>query len=569
MRSTDLWFRPIETRIGPDGALYVVDFYNQAVIHNDTRGPVHSQTNAAVRPDRDHYFSRIWKVQHKEAKVLPAFALDRKNLPGLVAAIQTSPNAHVKKLALRLAQENHAGSPQLTSLAPKMGSPALAKYERARAENSPASREKLIYDFAVAGDDWTRSALAAAASEHATDYLNALLKYGYSVADATVFSSFLSAILPSVPPTEFDNILNACTNASPRAVGFVNLTLRGLSSLAGSLGSSAPALRKIADSPATALAAFTLIAKWDGSGVLAETSARLSESFSRELANSATPDARRAEIAVALLALPAHRAEALAKIAALLSNPATPEAVSAPLLATVGELAGRESSDVLINAFVQTKSDPIFEQILKRQESALALVAAIAANRLTPTAIGPANIARLRTHPNTRVAREALVVLGATNTSSKAKDDLIAKLLPEIQKPGDIANGRTIYAAACAICHKFGDVGLRDVGPPLAGIGARTATELLTSIVDPNRQVEPNFWQWNITTKKGETFSGVIVSETTASLTVRNQGGDTEVKIADIATRENTRRSLMPEGFEGLGAPILRDIIAYLAANAT
>ena len=32
MRSTDLWFRPIENRVGPDGALYVVDFYNQAVI---------------------------------------------------------------------------------------------------------------------------------------------------------------------------------------------------------------------------------------------------------------------------------------------------------------------------------------------------------------------------------------------------------------------------------------------------------------------------------------------------------------------------------------------------------
>jgi putative membrane-bound dehydrogenase-like protein len=36
---TDPWFRPIHTRVGPDGALYVVDFYNQAVVHNDTRGP--------------------------------------------------------------------------------------------------------------------------------------------------------------------------------------------------------------------------------------------------------------------------------------------------------------------------------------------------------------------------------------------------------------------------------------------------------------------------------------------------------------------------------------------------
>ena len=68
IRSTDLWFRPIETRVGPDGALYVVDFYNQAVIHNDTRGPLHGPANAAVRPDRDHFFGRIWHVQHKQAQ---------------------------------------------------------------------------------------------------------------------------------------------------------------------------------------------------------------------------------------------------------------------------------------------------------------------------------------------------------------------------------------------------------------------------------------------------------------------------------------------------------------------
>ena len=72
-----MWFRPIETRVGPDGALYVVDFYNQAVIHNDTRGPQHGPANAAIRPDRDHYFGRIWRVQHKQATKLAAPALNR------------------------------------------------------------------------------------------------------------------------------------------------------------------------------------------------------------------------------------------------------------------------------------------------------------------------------------------------------------------------------------------------------------------------------------------------------------------------------------------------------------
>ena len=565
MRSTDLWFRPIENRVGPDGALYVVDFYNQAVIHNDTRGPVHSQTNAAVRPDRDHYFSRIWKVQHKDAKVLPAVALDRKNLPGLVAAIQTSPNAHVKKLALRLAQESHAGSPQLTALSPKMGSSALARYEAALSATTPAQRTAVLADFAAATDDWTKSALIAAASEHAADFLTAAL----ATKDTAKFAPFVSAVASSVASADVARLMTAAA-ASPTPLAAA--LLRGLAASSVAASASEPtlaaALKTLLAAPDTTAAALGVAAKWDTTGTLTEAVSTAARRVLADLAAPSTPATTRADIATALVALPAHRSAALAKIATLLSDPATPAAVAAPLLATVGELAGREAVDVLINAFVQTKSDPIFEQILKRQESALALVAAIAANRVSPSALGPANIARLRQHPTTKVAREALVVLGATNTSTKAKDDLIAQLLPEIQKPGDLANGRTLYAAACAICHKLGDVGFRDVGPPLAGIGARTAAELLTSIVDPNRQVEPNFWQWNITTKKGETFSGVIVSETTAALVVRNQGGDTEVKTADITTRENTRRSLMPDGFDGLGATGLRDIIAYLAANS-
>ena len=105
IRSTDMWFRPIETRVGPDGALYVIDFYNQAVIHNDTRGPLHGPANAAVRPDRDHYFGRIWKVQHKQARKLAMPALNRRDLPSLLRVMATSPNAHVKQTAWRLAQE--------------------------------------------------------------------------------------------------------------------------------------------------------------------------------------------------------------------------------------------------------------------------------------------------------------------------------------------------------------------------------------------------------------------------------------------------------------------------------
>ena len=105
MRSKDLWFRPIETRVGPDGALYVIDFYNQAVIHNDTRGPKHGNANAAVRPDRDHYFGRIWRIQHKDAKKVEV-PLINKNKPHSVQAAFMSSNAHTRMTAIRLLRES-------------------------------------------------------------------------------------------------------------------------------------------------------------------------------------------------------------------------------------------------------------------------------------------------------------------------------------------------------------------------------------------------------------------------------------------------------------------------------
>ena len=141
------------------------------MIHNDTRGPQHGPANAAVRPDRDHGFGRIYRIQHKEAKRLEVPALDRGNLDGLVRAMETSPNAHVKMLAWRLARENHGSSPRLQQAARPMGSPALAVYERARLATSAAERRAQLDIFARATDDWTRSAIVAAATRRASAYV--------------------------------------------------------------------------------------------------------------------------------------------------------------------------------------------------------------------------------------------------------------------------------------------------------------------------------------------------------------------------------------------------------------
>jgi len=57
VRSSDDWFRPVAIHFGPDGCLYIVDWYNKVISHNEV---------PRNHPDRDKKRGRIWRVRHKD-----------------------------------------------------------------------------------------------------------------------------------------------------------------------------------------------------------------------------------------------------------------------------------------------------------------------------------------------------------------------------------------------------------------------------------------------------------------------------------------------------------------------
>ncbi|MCC5936586.1 MAG: c-type cytochrome [Lunatimonas sp.] len=57
--SKDPWFRPVDIKIGPDGAMYVADFYNPIIGHYEV---------PLDHPDRDRNSGRIWKITYKGNK---------------------------------------------------------------------------------------------------------------------------------------------------------------------------------------------------------------------------------------------------------------------------------------------------------------------------------------------------------------------------------------------------------------------------------------------------------------------------------------------------------------------
>lgn len=58
LTSKDDWFRPVHMDFGPDGNLYIVDWYNKIVSHNEVR---------RTHPDRDKSHGRIWRIRPKNA----------------------------------------------------------------------------------------------------------------------------------------------------------------------------------------------------------------------------------------------------------------------------------------------------------------------------------------------------------------------------------------------------------------------------------------------------------------------------------------------------------------------
>jgi putative membrane-bound dehydrogenase-like protein len=57
--SDDEMFRPVALRTGPDGCLYIVDWYNKIISHNEV---------PRNHPERDKKRGRIWRVKHQDVK---------------------------------------------------------------------------------------------------------------------------------------------------------------------------------------------------------------------------------------------------------------------------------------------------------------------------------------------------------------------------------------------------------------------------------------------------------------------------------------------------------------------
>jgi putative membrane-bound dehydrogenase-like protein len=78
MLSNDPWFRPISIHFGPDGCLYVVDWYNKIISHNEV---------PRTHPDRDKTHGRIWRIRHDSQNPAPRIDITKSSETELLALL--------------------------------------------------------------------------------------------------------------------------------------------------------------------------------------------------------------------------------------------------------------------------------------------------------------------------------------------------------------------------------------------------------------------------------------------------------------------------------------------------
>ncbi len=156
---------------------------------------------------------------------------------------------------------------------------------------------------------------------------------------------------------------------------------------------------------------------------------------------------------------------------------------------------------------------------------------------------------------------------GSLNPSNAEREAEIARyrkfLGDESILTADVKSGREIFQRSCSACHNlFGQGG--HIGPELTGSYSDT-DYLLQNILDPNAVIGRDYQQTFITLKDGNFVAGVVTEEDDRIVTLKTLAAPVTLSKDTIAKRELSPLSMMPAGLlNGLEEPDVRDLFLYL-----
>ena len=180
--------------------------------------------------------------------------------------------------------------------------------------------------------------------------------------------------------------------------------------------------------------------------------------------------------------------------------------------------------------------------------------------------------------PDELVKVAATCLLSATRPVDRAKgleyldrsgsgETKIASIQTLLQKEGDEALGRGVFATYCVSCHRVNGEGV-GFGPDLSEISNKLGKDgLYSSILYPSAAISHGFEGVHIQKQDGTHLIGYVLSENSEKLELKIANGSIQsIAMAAIVSREKLDHSLMTPGLgEAMGETDLVHLVAYLS----
>ena len=619
--SRDIWFRPVQFANGPDGALWIVDMQREVIEHPRSLPPGIKE-HLDLTSGREA--GRLWRLTAGDAAERPLPPPLRDATTEQLVQLLAHPNAWHRQTAQRLLVGR--GDAAADSLRQMLADEAAAPLGRLHAlwtleglgSLTPSDLQLALQASAAcvraagvrladggvepspAGTAILETLSRMAQEEPEIDVRLQLACTAGGVASDTLRRAILSLLLQRDGADRWCRIA-ACSSmhrgdaaaiatewiksqdvlASPQAQTVMpelfaqigrggrphelTAAVAAIAEMAAAAASDEATLRA-----AELLETLTLVV----GGTLASggDAGRLAQRLSRQLAadcvkmatDAGRPAAQRAAAARGLALAGLDSATAAAAAELLHDEHA---AVTGAAVEAVGRLK-TPAADALVVEAVGEVADAVRPRALAAATAtatrAQLLLAAIADGRLAVGSAGQATLERLWRFPDAAVREQAIAVLGPPPPEDRQTmvNAYIASLPDE---PGDPAAGRAVFRQHCVSCHKVEGAG-HELGPSLAAMQARGPEAMLLGILDPNREVLPAFTARTAVGVDGRVVTGVLKAEGDTSVTlVAAEGVEHLLARDELDELIDTRRSLMPEGFERSIDPRgMNDLLAYL-----
>jgi putative heme-binding domain-containing protein len=295
------------------------------------------------------------------------------------------------------------------------------------------------------------------------------------------------------------------------------------------------------------------------------------QQYMKEMLEAAAAQARLSDLSIAkradaILLLRLGDFASRRDLFADLLQPTQPVEIQAAALNTLGSFKDPAIAELLVEAW-GTLSPRLrgaaADALASREMWLLPLLEAVVNGKVPAGDLDPARAKLWIEHQNPRIKALAAEIAKKNQLGDRA--DVLAAYRETLSMPGDVERGKQVFTKICAACHQFGGVG-HAIGPNLATMRNRGPDAVLTNVLAPNQEVNPQYINYIVVTAEGRQLTGMISAETASSVTLKraeNQS-DTVLRI-DIEELRSTGVSLMPDGLEKqIDKQSMADLLAFL-----